>query len=82
MAGQVLMGLPFYGYDFTKTDQPSSSTKHNAPVSANPIMGSAFLALLKKVKPTLKWEEKSAEHRVKYKVGPPKPTVHQAPGLS
>ena len=70
---QVLMGLNFYGYDFTKPDQPSSAGKKrrstgSAAASASPIMGEAFLTVLRKVKPKLKWEEEHAEHRMKYKV--------------
>lgn len=70
---QVLMGVPFYGYDFSKPDQAGSSSKKgkadNQGLSANPIMGEAFLAVLRKVKPKLKWEEQHAEHKLKYKVG-------------
>jgi hypothetical protein len=61
-----------YGYDFSKPDQGNSGSKKskgsNQPVSASPIMGEAFLAVLRKVKPKLKWEEQHAEHEIKYKV--------------
>lgn len=59
------MGVPFYGYDFTKPDNQNNGQ----PAAANPIMGQAYLAALRKLKPKLKWEEQHAEHRVKYKVG-------------
>lgn len=70
---QVLMGLPFYGYDFSRPDQAGSSgsskKRSTQPVSAQPIMGEAFLSVLRRIKPKLKWEEEHAEHRIKYKVG-------------
>lgn len=67
------MGIPFYGYDFTKHDQGSSSSSSKGKASsqsasANPIMGPAFLAALRKAKPALKWEVQHAEHKIKYKV--------------
>jgi hypothetical protein len=75
-AAQVLMGVPFYGYDFSKPDQASSSkgsskkraAASNSPATANPIMGEAYLSVLRRLKPKLKWEEQHAEHRIKYKV--------------
>jgi hypothetical protein len=79
----VLMGIPFFGYDFSKPDQEdnSSSKKRKASsgsrtFSAIPIMGEAFLSVLRKIKPKLKWEEKHAEHRIKYKVGTGVLSIH------
>lgn len=72
----VLMGIPFYGYDFSKPDEQDSSSgkkrkasSSSRPFSANPIMSEAFLSVLRNIKPKLKWEEKHVEHRIKYKVG-------------
>lgn len=71
------MGIPFYGYDFTKPDQGSSGKgkASSQPISANPIMGQAFLAALRKAKPKLKWEAQHAEHKIKYKVRCPEHTL-------
>jgi hypothetical protein len=57
------MGLNFYGYDYVKPEPGTAGQP-----DARPIMGSAFLSVLRKHKPKLKWEEKFAEHRIKYKV--------------
>eukprot|EP00775_Hariotina_reticulata_P004211 gene4211-4460_t len=68
---QVLMGLNFYGYDYLKPE-PGTAGK----TDARPIMGNAFLNVLKKHKPKLKWEEQFAEHRIKYKEGTTRHTVY------
>lgn len=78
------MGIPFYGYDFTRPDNskaPAEATKkrklqQKEQAQASPIMGEAFLSVLRRVKPKLTWETSNAEHRVKYKEAGTKHTVY------
>ncbi|KAI8906916.1 glycoside hydrolase superfamily [Gorgonomyces haynaldii] len=49
---QVLMGVPFYGYDYGPTTEP--------------IVGSRYLEVLEKHKPEMEWHQKDKEHSFKY----------------
>eukprot|EP01129_Flabellula_baltica_P001680 TRINITY_DN1161_c0_g1_i2.p1 TRINITY_DN1161_c0_g1~~TRINITY_DN1161_c0_g1_i2.p1 ORF type:complete len:133 (-),score=11.95 TRINITY_DN1161_c0_g1_i2:6-404(-) len=54
-ASKVLLGLPFYGYDW------DSQTGRNEA-----ILGNTFVELLKVHEPTLNWDENSHEHSFVY----------------
>ncbi|KAG0555859.1 hypothetical protein KC19_11G008800 [Ceratodon purpureus] len=53
-APEVLLGLNFYGNDFT------------LPQGGGPIIGHQYVALLDKHKPSISWDEESAEHYFLY----------------
>jgi len=47
---KLLMGIPFYGYHYPKNRQPE------------PIIGNAYLDILKNERPPFEWDEVSHEH--------------------
>ncbi|XP_064480298.1 chitinase domain-containing protein 1-like [Ornithodoros turicata] len=51
---KILLGLNFYGYDYTST-------------GGAPIVGHQFVNELSKGKPKVRWDEESAEHFFEYK---------------
>lgn len=53
-ASEVLLGLNFYGNDFT------------LPQGGGPVIGHQYVALLEKHKPTVTWDEESEEHYFLY----------------
>lgn len=53
---KILLGLNFYGYDFTSSTMDA-------------LVGSRYLELLSKHKPKLKWDAHCAEHYFEYKSG-------------
>lgn len=68
LPSQVFMGINFYGYSYIK---PLSASKSSRPADVQAVMGKAFLQALGKHEPKLVWQEKHAEHRVRYKVNVP-----------
>ncbi|PRP81229.1 chitinase domain-containing protein 1-like [Planoprotostelium fungivorum] len=52
---KILLGLPFYGYDYTVSSQ-----------SAKSLLGKDFIQLIRKYKPDMIWDERDKEHKMEY----------------
>ncbi|CAG9313765.1 unnamed protein product [Blepharisma stoltei] len=62
---QLMLGVPFYGYEFSPLDKPNQYTRH----STRAITGNDFLQLLEKNKMRVEWESAHNEHKFSYKIG-------------
>ncbi|KAI8474416.1 MAG: hypothetical protein J3K34DRAFT_518157 [Monoraphidium minutum] len=63
--GQVLLGVNFYGYEFSRPEAAPPSEQW----SSDAVMGPRFLSVLARLQPPLRWDADEAEHHIKFKDG-------------